>query len=502
MKLFTTSQIRGLDQYTIDHEPVASLELMERAADALFESLLGMYPFNSTAFCIIAGPGNNGGDALALARKLKEAGYPVHVYLYSSGNLSADCSSNRIRLLRSHPEIITEHLNDYVAPVIRPDAVVIDGLFGSGLTRPLTGIFAQVVDAINQSPNEVVSIDMPSGLLGDSLHKVGQSTVYANYTLSFQVPKLAFFYPENDEFVGRWSILDIDLHPGGIAGTETPFYYQDAEAVRPLLKKRSHFAHKGSCGHLAILAGSKGMAGASILSARAALRTGVGLLTVHGPEGNRCILQTIVPEVIYDADPHLECISEFYHANKYDALAIGPGMGTRTASAEMMRQLLQQSRPPAVFDADALNILSMHDTLLPQVPKGSILTPHPGEFARLFGETRNSMEQLEEARLMAARYEVIIVLKGAHTRIVTPQGKVWFNGSGNPGMATGGTGDVLTGIIGSLLAQTYDPESAARLGVFLHGLAADLALKKQSEESLLASDVIESLGAAFLYLKQ
>ena len=290
MKLFTTSQIRGLDQYTIDHEPVASLELMERAADALFESLLGMYPFNSTPFCIIAGPGNNGGDALALTRKLKEAGYPVHVYLYSSGNLSADCSSNRIRLLRSHPEIITEHLNDYVAPVIRPDAVVIDGLFGSGLTRPLTGIFAQVVDAINLTPNEVVAIDMPSGLLGDSLHKVGQSTVYANYTLSFQVPKLAFFYPENDEFVGRWSILDIDLHPDGIAATETPFHYQDAESVRPLLKKRSHFAHKGSCGHLAILAGCKGMAGASILSARAALRTGVGLLTVHGPEGNRCIL--------------------------------------------------------------------------------------------------------------------------------------------------------------------------------------------------------------------
>lgn len=501
MKVFSTTQIRDIDRYTIRHEPVSSIDLMERAARAIFDELRTMWPDISTPFCVFAGPGNNGGDALALSRMLCDAGYVVDVHLCNAGELSADCNENRIRLLKSSPEVLTEHLQTFNPPLIPSQAVIIDGLFGSGLSRALSGMYAEVTAFINEHSNFVVSVDIPSGLHGDSWHQWTDPTVKADITLSLQFPKIAFFLAENEKYVGEWKILEIGLHPDAIASTETMYQFTEATDLSHLLIRRSRFAHKGTFGHLAILAGCKGMAGASILAARAAMRSGAGLVTLHGPEGNRCILQTIVPEVIYDTDKHPDCISEFYHTQQYDAIAVGSGIGTRTLTVEMLRLLLQQVKAPLVLDADALNIIASQKKMMSLIPPGSILTPHPKEFDRLAGPVSNSFYRMESALAMAAEYKVYIVLKGAYSKIFTPEGKVYFNSTGNPGMATAGSGDVLTGIIGALLAQDYRAEAAARLGVYLHGLSADLALEEQSEESLVAGDIITGLGKAFKHLR-
>lgn len=511
MKLFTSDQIRQLDRYTIEHEPVSSCDLMERAAGALCDALVGEYPFTVTSFYIIAGPGNNGGDALALARKLCELGYPVSVHLVYSelsvgetdlaSGLSPDCRLNRDRLQLEFPAVLHEYHSEQVElPTPERLDIIVDGLFGTGLSRPLSGRFARVVKYMNEFPNTTIAIDVPSGLAADSYQKMNHLCVKADLTLSLQFPKIAFFFIENEQFVGRWKVLDIGLHPGGITELDSPYTYTDAEALRSLVRKRSRFAHKGNFGHLALIAGSKGMAGSSILAAKAALRSGVGLLTLHGPEGNRCIVQTIAPEVMFEADRATDCISEFYHSGRYDALAIGCGIGTRTSTVEMMLQFLNHLKEPCVFDADALNIMAAHPKMLEQLPEGSVLTPHPKEFIRMFGESQNSYYRLQKAREVAQKYKLILVMKGAFTKVVSPDSSVYFNSTGNPGMATAGSGDVLTGIIGSLLAQGYPSLTAARLGVYLHGLSADLALEQESEESLMAGDIIAGLGKAFRIL--
>jgi NAD(P)H-hydrate epimerase len=502
MKIFTTSQIRQLDQQTIEREPIASIDLMERAADALLDALLTFYPESDTRFCLFAGPGNNGGDALALARKLKDMQYNVQVYLFATGKLSEDCEINKNRLLEFYPEVLNEYYNEFSAPKIDAGVVIIDGLFGSGLSHPLSGFYAEVVDFINSTGNTVIAIDVPSGLNADTCHTMHEPTVKANFTFSLQFPKLAFFFCENERYTGEWSVLDIGLHPQSIKEMPTNYHFLTHEDVAGLINKRGKFTHKGSFGHLALLAGSKGMAGASILAAMAALRSGVGLLTVHGPEGNRCILQTKAPEVIYEADSDPDCISHFYHADKYDAVTIGPGIGIQSLTVKMLQDLLPVLRVPCVLDADALNIIASQKNLLGNIPAGSILTPHPREFERLACTKGNSSDCLRKARELAVKYQLVIVLKGAFTRIVTPDGTVFFNSTGNPGMATAGSGDVLAGILGALLAQGYKSEHAAKLGVYLHGLAADLALDTESEESLMAGDIIASLGKAFKWLKE
>jgi hydroxyethylthiazole kinase-like uncharacterized protein yjeF len=501
MKFFTTSQIRQLDQYTIENEPIASIDLMERAANALYRSINEKFSVLTT-FCIVAGPGNNGGDALALARMLLTNGFQVQVILIHTGSLSPDCAQNRQRLIDAYPSSLTELTERFIAPSITEETLIIDGLFGSGLSRPLSGVFAGAVQWINRMNCKVVSIDIPSGLSGEE-NSVNDNPliVKANLTLSLQFPKLSFFMSENAPFTGNWEIIDIGIHPLAIEKTSGNLFYIEGKESALLLKKRSRFTHKGTYGHALIISGSKGMAGASVLSSKAALRTGAGLVTVYGPEANRIIVQTANPEVIFKSGFSDVYLTQIISMENYSAIAIGPGIGTHTETAAMFEEFIHELNKPCVLDADALNIISRQKELLEKLPVNCILTPHPKEFDRLFGESNSSYERYLKANKASEKYNLIIILKGANTLITTPDGNHYFNSTGNSGMATAGSGDVLTGILVSLLAQGYTPKESAILGVYLHGSAGDLALQSQSEESLISGDLISNLGKAFQSLK-
>jgi ADP-dependent NAD(P)H-hydrate dehydratase / NAD(P)H-hydrate epimerase len=496
MKFFSTSQIRELDKFTIEYEPIASIDLMERAALTLYLEILRLVEADQPVL-VFAGPGNNGGDALALARMLLQSTLQVQVILLHTGKLSTDCEINRSRLQEKFPTTLTEQNDIFKAPVLQPNTIIIDGLFGSGLTRPLTGIYAEAVKWINESGCKVFAIDIPSGLQGEENPDLSVPVIKANITFSLQFPKLAFLLPENAEFVGKWQLLDIGIHPEAIESTPGTFFYMEASDITPILKKRSKFSHKGTFGHALILAGSKGMAGASILSSKAALRSGAGLVTVHGPECNRIIVQSAAPEVIFSSDIESDFISRLPSTESFNAIAIGPGIGTKSKTGEALKQFIKTTQHPCILDADALNIISHYKEIYFFIPKSSILTPHPKEFDRLFGVSQNTFERISKASAMAQKMGVIIILKGAHTLIATPDGNHFFNSTGNPGIATAGSGDVLTGMLAGLLAQGYSPEEAAKLGVFLHGLAGDLALNDQSEESLIAGDIICNIYEAF-----
>lgn len=497
MKFFSTSQIRELDQYTIEHEPIASTELMERTAWALSYEFIERFP-KAKSVCIVAGQGNNGGDALALARMLLKSGYDVSVTLIHSNSLSLDCEVNRQRLISKFPNSLKELTDQFIAPEISVNSIIVDGLFGSGLSRPITGILAEAVEWINKTPNIVVAIDIPSGLQGEE-NKLNEASVIvkADYTFSLQFTKLAYMFAENAPYVGSWIVLDIGIHPEAIKQTASNLFYLERHDVKTFLKERSKFSHKGTFGHTLMVTGSKGMAGASVLSSKAALRSGTGLVTVHGPESNRIIVQTAVPEVIFQSDSHSDFITEVVDINKFDAVGIGCGIGTQPKTAEMLRNLFLKMTKPCILDADALNIIGQENDLLDIIPKNSILTPHPKEFERIFGESNSSYDRMIKAQEAAMRYKLIIVLKGAHTLVAMPDATLYFNSTGNCGMATAGSGDVLAGILTGLLAQGYTPENAVKIGVFLHGLAGDLALNTESKESLIASDIIENIGNAY-----
>ena len=497
MKFFTTSQIRQLDEFTIANEPIRSIDLMERAADALYMSFTEIFP-SQKPVCIVAGQGNNGGDALALARMLLLSGFPVKVILFHTGPLSPDCEINRQRLLTGFPFSLTELTDKFEAPQITEDTIIIDGLFGSGLSRAITGIYADAVKWINHSGSKVVSIDIPSGLSGEE-NKLSENSVIvkADLTLSLQFPKLAFFMADNAPYVGVWKVIRIGIHPEAIENTPSDLFYPDVDDIAGMLKVREDFSHKGTYGHALIIAGAKGMAGASVLSSRAALRSGAGLVTVHGPEANRTILQTANPEVIFNSDINNDLISSVDISEKITSVAIGPGTGTHPETVHMLEKFIANLSQPCVFDADALNILSQHKELLKQIPRESILTPHPKEFDRLFGKSNSSYDRLLKARQASKENGLVIILKGAYTSISTADGKLFFNSTGNSGMATAGSGDVLTGILVGLLAQGYTSEDAAKAGVYIHGHAGDLALTKESKESLIAGDIIDNLGQSF-----
>lgn len=493
MKILSAGQIKALDSYTIQEESITSLDLMEKAAMAFCEKF-ATYWNPKRPIVIFAGHGNNGGDALAIARILSGWDYSVEAYLFNTSNgLSADCSANCSRLKEVEKVTFKEITTQFTPPTLTKEHVVIDGLFGIGLARPLTGGFASMVQYINASPATVVSIDVPSGLMSeDNTGNNMANVIQADYTFTFHTPKISFFFAENEPYVGKFEVLDIGLADPDEDFSQTHYYTIEDSTIRPMLKPLKQFAHKGSMGTALLVAGSEGMAGAAVLAGKACIRSGAGKVIACTNVKNREILQISVPELIVNNPQNLTDLME-----NVNAIGVGPGLGTDQAAFNIVRNVLESCKSPLVVDADALNCIAASDSGLRILPKGAIITPHPKEFERLIHTSVNSYEALAKAIDLSKKLNIIIVLKGAYTRIVTPDGEVYFNTTGNPGMATAGSGDVLTGIILSLLAQQYTPQQAAIIGVYLHGLAGDKAAEKLSKHSLIASDIIEHLYLAF-----
>ncbi|MBK3517740.1 NAD(P)H-hydrate dehydratase [Carboxylicivirga marina] len=500
MKILPISQIAEIDNYTIENEPITSIDLMERASLAFYKRFTNLYPHGDVS--VLVGPGNNGGDALAIARMLIQDGREVQVYLIAEEhNLSEDAKINLSRLYQLKDGVNFLKLSEQFS-LIESQDIIIDGLFGSGLNRPLKGFVKELVQYINALDAKVVSIDMPSGLFGeDNSANDHDAIMMVDQTISFQFPKLAFLLPENEIYVGDWYSEPIGLHSTKIKETHSDYCYTEEGHIKRLLKNQSRFAHKGHFGHALLLAGNYGKMGAAILASRACLKTGVGLLTTHIPRLGYLIIQTAVPEAMANIDRSDILISEFPDLDNYSAIGIGPGIGIKPNTQSALRELLESlNGKPIVLDADALNILAIDEELWELVPNNAILTPHPGEFDRLVGESYSSFERLQKALKFAKDMEVILVLKGAYTSVISSDGHCYFNSTGNYGMATAGSGDVLTGMLLSLLAQGYHPLDAARLGVYLHGLSADLLLNESAEASIIASDIISQIGAAFQQL--
>lgn len=502
MKLFTCKQISEIDRLTMQLEPISSIDLMERASEQVANWMTQHVEKENKIF-VVAGPGNNGGDTLAVARLLAQRGFACSVSLADFGRqLSVDAAENLRRLEEQKKAAITRINSEADIPPIPPKTVVVDGLFGSGLNKPLTGLAKSIVKSINQSGATVISIDIPAGLFGeDNAENDAETIIRATHTLTFQFPKLSFLFPENDQFVGNWKVLPIGLHPEAIAKTESRFFSVTKPFFSGVLKKRKRFDHKGTFGHALLIAGSYGKMGAAVLASRACLRSGVGLLTAHIPRTGYQILQTATPEAMTSLDNSETAFSAAPEISRFSAIGIGPGLDKEPETVLAFQSLLQQKPAKLVIDADALNILSANQNWYSILPENAILTPHPKEFERLAGPSANSWERLQKQIAFSEEHRVIVVFKGAFTTITTPDGSVFFNTTGNPGMATAGSGDVLTGIILGLLAQNHQPREAALLGVYIHGLAGDHAEGKLGQHSLIAGDIIACLGEAFLQLE-
>jgi ADP-dependent NAD(P)H-hydrate dehydratase / NAD(P)H-hydrate epimerase len=499
MKVFKTSQIREIDSYTIRNEPVSPADLMERAALGCVQWIEAHVP-SQTPVTIFTGPGNNGGDGWAIARMLAERKFEnILVFqLHTSVNMSPEAVLNRNRLISQGIVPVQVIRTPSDLPPIAPDTVIIDALFGSGLTRPLEGLAISVVEAINSSGCRVVSIDIPSGLMGEDNSGIpSQGIVRASDTLTFQFPKRSFFYAENQQYCGNWHVIPIGLHPEALEQQPALFFYTTIGDISHKLMKRPTFSHKGTFGHALLIAGSYGMMGAAILAARSCIRSGTGLLTTHVPKAGYPITQASVPESIYSIDPSEERFTRCPDLENFSALAAGPGIGIKPETAAALEDVIRNAKKPLVLDADALNILSLRPELLLYLPVNTIITPHPGEFDRLFGKVNTGFKRNELQIECSVKYKLIILLKGAYSSVTLPDGRCFFNSTGNPGMASAGSGDVLTGIVLSLLAQGYAAEDASIIAAFVHGLAGDLAAEVTGERGLTASDISDYLNEAF-----
>lgn len=505
MKIFTARQIAAIDRYTIDHEPIADIDLMERAALRMTNHLGAYIRFRHPLF-FFAGPGNNGGDALAMARLYAEEGYPVTVFLFDAGRpLSPSCATNRQRLADLGKARLHTITTEADFPVIPRNVAVVEGLFGAGLTRRLEGVAAALVRHINASGARIFAIDMPAGLMAeDNPDNPPENIIRAWATFTLHFPKISLLFPDNERFTGRVEVVDIALHPRIIADTATPFRLTGEEDLRGLFPRRRRFAHKGDYGHALLIAGSYGKTGAAILATQGCLRSGAGLVTTHTPRCGVPILQGAVPEAMCSIDPHEEFFSHMPPLEKFTAIGVGPGLGTDPQTGDALRELLKNAGMPMVLDADALNLIAQTPEGLSLIPRGSVITPHPGEFRRLIAGITSGEEdpltgwqRLELQRELSRRHDLVILLKGAFSTITLPTGDVFFNPTGNPGMATAGSGDVLTGIITALLAQGLSPAHAAIAGAYLHGLAGDMAAERITEPSMVSSDIHRNLGRAF-----
>lgn len=505
--VLSASAIREADARTIANEPITSWALMERAAQRCTERIVALTDRTGPCtgrrcdFVVIAGMGNNGGDGLAIARLLKQRGRKVRVLLVQHrAQPSPDHAENLRRSIERDVEVARLSPEEHGFAIAGTE-VIIDALFGIGMERPVEGWIADVIRMINGSQRPVIAIDMPSGLPSDLGIEHG-AVIRAERTLTFEVPKPSFFLPENDELVGDWELIGIGLDRDFLVNYPTEHHLIEEEDVITILRPRPRSAHKGQFGHALLVAGSKGRMGAAVLATQAALRSGVGLLTTHLPAIGLGVVQTVAPEAMCSVDPMMDCISQLPELGPYSGIGIGPGISVNEHSAHVVKNLIQVSSVPCVIDADGLNLLGENPTWLAFLPKNTILTPHPKELDRLVGKSlRTGTDRLAQARQLAVRSQCYVVLKGARTAICDPTGHVFFNTTGNQGMAKGGSGDALTGILTGLLAQGYSPLEACLLGVHTHGLAGDLAARSKGMDGMTAGDLIEHLPAAWQRLR-
>lgn len=505
MKILTAEQIRTLEAETIVRDDISSLDLMERAATVFFHWFMHKRCFpKSTSVLVVAGVGNNGGDALVVARLLHREGYPVTVYVVEyNPTYSEECSHN-LRLLKEVEipcTIIASRKNLPSQDDYEKYDLIIDGIFGTGINREVSGVARDIIDWINSSGKKILSIDVPSGLF---LDRPTDFAVKAFETVTFQTPKLALYLPDNQDYCGKVSIALIGLSEEATAEMETDFYYTDLMEVQNLIKPLSRFAHKGQLGHALIIGGKTGMLGSVCLASKAALKAGCGLVTAFLPKCGVPVIQSFFPEAMAIGDRHEERVTGIEYDIKPDAIGIGVGMGQADDTERAMHDFLkknsqQEKRIPLVVDADGLNILSNHLDWLSLLPSGSILTPHPKELRRLIGEWGDDFEKIQKTRSIARKYGVIVIIKGAFSMIIDTE-TVYVNSSGSPALATAGSGDVLTGIITSLLAQGYSPVDAARIGVYLHGETTGVTREQIHERAFVASDIIDNIGKVYFYL--
>ncbi len=501
VKILSAQQVRDWDHYTIQHESVSSVDLMERAATACVQWLLKR-EWPDKNYYIFCGKGNNGGDGLAIARMLIQSGLQVSIYVLELGKLGSDDFQINLQRLHDLPAADIHFIQlKETLPVIEKDAILIDALFGSGLNKPLDGLAADIVTYMNASDATIVSIDLPSGLFSEQ-SSLESKVVTANHTLTFQCYKPGLLVPENAPFIGEVAVLDISLLPEYLDAIKAAAELVDERFIRKLFKPRSRFAHKGTFGHSLLIGGSYGKMGAMVLATKACMQSGAGLTTAFIPKCGYQIMQISAPEAMTLTDEGENYLSSLPDdIERFDAIGIGPGMDTKEGPQKVLSFIIRRYRKPLVIDADGLNCLALQKELLTQLPPHSILTPHPKEFDRLFGEHKNDFDRIETSSQKAIELKLVIVLKSHHTLIALPDGKTYFNSTGNSGMAKGGSGDVLTGVVTSFLAQGYSPQDAAMLGVYIHGWAGDFAAKKYSKQVMLPSQLIEGLGDVFLRLE-
>lgn len=497
MKLLTSQQIRECDAHTIANEPIASIDLMERASQTFVQELEHLYASENKHASVYCGMGNNGGDGLVIARLLKQKGWEIDCYLVRfSEKISSDNQTNQDRAKEAGIELISiDSISDFPS---QTKPIVIDALVGTGITRPLEGLLGDVVQKINQTSETVFSVDLPSGLYDhDDCTAHFEKIIHADYTFTFQNPKFNFLLPEYSEIVGKWKVLDIGLDQSFIASLSCNEYLLDKPWIQSLLKSRSAHSHKGTYGHAGLICGSKGMMGAAILSTSACLRSGAGLTSIMTPEVGYTSIQSTCPEAlcIVVGSTHLSKLPDL---KRFSVVGVGPGLGQHPETRETLHTLLNSSEQPLVLDADALNLLNESDLSL--LPKGSIITPHPKEFERLFGKTANNHDRIQLLRAKAKTYQIVILLKGHYSCVALPYGKLVFNSTGNPGMAKGGSGDVLTGLITGLVARGYSSENASLIGCYLHGLAGDLCSREFGMEGFTAQDIVQGIPKGWCQL--
>lgn len=505
MKLFTNEDIRAIERATITAEGISAITLVDRVAEAVATEIASHWrPSKRTI--LFAGPGSNGADALAVAMQLIERGFNPAVYLFNIGgnSIKDDCRHLRDKFRANYPQAdFHEIINTFNTPDIGTADLVVDGLFGSGLREPLTGGFMALVRYINESGATVVSIDLPSGMFSEWNNRAQtRNIIHAHLTLAVQFPRIAFFFADNAELVGRWKVLDIGLSREATENRKSNFHLIEEAEIRSLLKPRPAFCSKADFGSACMVAGRFGMVGAAVLSATAALRAGAGKVTLFAPQCAYQIAQTAIPEAMFESDDDKLMLSDIRLERKYTAIGIGPGIGTGESTINALERFLKTASKPLVIDADALNCIAQRPSMLNHLPMLSVLTPHAGEFDRLFGEHTSDEARLVKALEVSRYHNILILLKGRYSALVRPDGKVYFNSSGTPALATPGSGDVLTGIITAFMAQGYKPEVSAIIAAYVHGVAGEIATTAHGDYGVLASDIAANTGKAIMQIMQ